>query len=64
MSHLHKMRLAQINDAVDDLAVERNSIDTAAALVTAMSDTVTVKPTPLKKVRVASRIPSSVKRKR
>lgn len=39
MSHLHKGRLAQINDQVEDLKKERNPEETAKALDAATEST-------------------------
>lgn len=64
MSHLHKGRLAQINDAVEDLAKERDSVETARVLAVATEETVKVKAHTRKAPRVASRVPRSIKRKR
>jgi hypothetical protein len=61
MSHLHKGRLAMVNDAVADTPVELSAIDTAAALAAAIEIKAPVEV--LKKVRTASRIPKTVKRK-
>jgi hypothetical protein len=59
MSHLHKGRLAMINDAVAD--VELSAVDTAKALAAAIEIVAPVEV--VKPVRTASRVPNSIKRK-
>lgn len=51
MSHLHKGRLAQVNDAVDDLKKERTPEETAKALDDASASTVAAPPAKAKRAR-------------
>ena len=65
MSHMHKGRLAQINDQLESLhgKDELSAVATAQALAAATATSVISAEPVVKNPRVASRVPRTVRRK-